>query len=252
MKRTIFISLLTLALTGCTANPTPESDAYATDAPTEEETLPDATETPVEETIAEETTETHATDAPTEPETPGEATGFIKPGNEPWEQTYRTFLEPYFDTEALFSLTDVCGDRIPELFFTEDKNAENPLCQLYTYTDTDGLVYIGEMEYTGEISLNLQNGYLLHTISSDGNTFYYALEITEDHTMQTLITLVLDNSAEDSVRYINDEIVSEEAFDSALEEYGFHWYLITLEPRRDVTREEIDTAIRYSYAPRAF
>lgn len=226
MKRTLCISILAIVLTGCTVQP-PTEDAPETDAP--------------------------VTGMPIEEETPGEATAFIKSGNEPWEQAYCTFLEPYSDTEALFSLMDVCGDRIPELFFTEDKNAEYPLCQLYTYIDTDGLVCIGEMEFTGEVSLNLQNGYLLHTISSDGDYFYSALEITEDHTMQTLITLALDNSTEDSVRYINDEIVSEEAFDSALEEYGFHWDLITLNPPcHDVTGEEIDSEMKRSYAPPAF
>lgn len=171
---------------------------------------------------------------------------------EPWEQVYRTLLEPYSDTGAVFLLMDVSGDRTPELFLADEQHAQDSLCQMYTYTETDGLVYIGETDFGGEFCLNIMNGYFLQSICNDGYDFYSVQEVTNENTLHVVARLIQDESDGNPVWYIDEEEVSEEVFEAAYQEYGFDSDLIRLGLRHAVTVEEIDAAIRKSYAPPAF
>lgn len=216
MKRTLLIGMLVFALTGC-----------ASQAP--EETNPE--------------TEPLMTDSSAENEE--------YPAFSDWEEAYRWVLsEEEMANSKHFSLYDVNGDSIPELFVSAPVEIYFARCEVFTYAD--GLVKIGNTGSYG--TAHLLSGGLFFTYTNELGILHGEVErLTADNTFEILLTY--DNNEEcckmggmdEIVFLINDEEVSKDAYTAAISQYNLPEAAeekLELGVDYTLTEEDIDAAFQ--------
>ncbi len=144
-------------------------------------------------------------------------------GSSDWNECYKKFLSGLIgsmDDYSSFSIYDVTGDGVPELFISNGTQHTSP-CYLYTYKN--GLVYIDKCGTYGDLGFSPKQKLFTSSNLSQG---YYSCgycKLDKDLILQTEIHFFTNYSAvateEERIYEIDHKAVSYDEFKTAYEEY---------------------------------
>lgn len=150
-----------------------------------------------------------------------EVTEYFDIGDNGWKGAYKAALETFrqsvdFTEDSLFSLRDINGDDIPELFISEGYYHSG---EVHIYTFDGELTEIGEKGSNGKVLYCADSGILLDGYMQGGEDHrkYYRLE---SDLLTELAYFYNDSGRPGTTVYkINDVEISEEEYNSELGKY---------------------------------
>lgn len=150
-----------------------------------------------------------------------EVTEYFDIGDNGWKGAYKAALETFrqsvdFTEDSLFSLRDINGDDIPELFISEGYYHSG---EVHIYTFDGELTELGEKGSNGKVLYCADSGILLSGYMQGGEDHrtYYRLEADG---LTELAYFYNDSGRPGTTVYkLNDVEISEEEYNSELEKY---------------------------------
>lgn len=168
-------------------------------------------------------------------------------GNTDWKQVYRNVLSECVNMESTFgvcfSLFDVTGDDIPELFLSPD-SSHFAACHIFSFRD--GLIGFGEYGCYGGINYHPEQKLFLYDDLHQGYTHGVYFTLAENGTYEKIIQYYNDVGAvpvdEDVVYTIDNKPVSKEEYNNILANYPKdRWKWLGYDYH--ASEEEIETAL---------
>lgn len=159
-----------------------------------------------------------------------------------WKECYKNLLLSLQDTDETyrFSLYDITGDDVPELFISDGFKRVNS-CKIYSFDE--GLIFMESLGIDGEICYSPDSKIFGDYDIAQGHEYFMYYTLDENNNFKHEITLYNNVGAaptEEDVKYeINHEEVSYDEYKSELDKYREIDDFISLGRDYEFTEEDI-------------
>lgn len=169
--------------------------------------------------------------------------------NSDWKDCYKKLLLGLqdMDEEYRFSLYDITGDDVPELFISDGFKRTNS-CKIYSFDD--GLIFMKSLGIDGETAYSPDSKIFYDYDIAQGHEYFIYYTLDENNNFSHEITLYNNVGAapteEDRIYTINSQKVSYDTYKGNLDMYQEIDDFISLGRDYEFTEEDILKAISYN------